>query len=147
MGSLPDTQAFGMAIENNKRVQKGCNNRYAEDNQLQWIPNCNQILYCTPSSVVQWNVKKVWLPSFMWMDISICSSDYKEFPMHKMCRSEHITHLTMPHSLGSSNESSVVFHEKSSFILKDGHRGYHDTGISAALLPRCLPNFRAIGKV
>ena len=44
MGSLSDTQAFGMEIENSKRVQKGCNIKYAVNNQLQWILNCNQIL-------------------------------------------------------------------------------------------------------
>ena len=35
MGSLSDTQAFGMEIENNKRVQRGCNINYVVDNELQ----------------------------------------------------------------------------------------------------------------
>ena len=52
MGSLSDTQAFYMDIENNKRVQRRCNIRYAVDNQLQWILNWNQISYCRTTSCI-----------------------------------------------------------------------------------------------
>ena len=52
MGSLSDTQAFDMEIENNKRVQRGCNIRYAVDNQLQWILNWNQMSYCRTTSCI-----------------------------------------------------------------------------------------------
>ena len=53
MGSLSDTQVFGVEIENNKRVQRGCNIRYAVDNQLKLILNCNQISYCRTNGMAE----------------------------------------------------------------------------------------------